>query len=59
LYVLPDRPNQKTQVRSPATTKSFQRKEYHTAARSLLKCDRAYLCKTPLEVGITTLTCYR
>ncbi|WP_445246546.1 hypothetical protein [Microcoleus sp. OTE_8_concoct_300] len=46
-----DRPYQ-TKVRSPATTKSFQRKEYHTAARSLLKCDRAYLCKTPQKLQL-------
>ncbi|MEG4502534.1 hypothetical protein QUA81_02670 [Microcoleus sp. F6_B4] len=60
MYVLRDRPNKKkTTVRSRATTKSFQRQEYHTAARSHLSCDRAYLCQTPLEVAITTFTSYR
>ncbi|MEG4447132.1 hypothetical protein QUB47_35850 [Microcoleus sp. AT9_B5] len=57
MYVLRDRPYQ-TKVRSPATTKSFQRQEYHLAARSLLKCDRANLCETSQEVAITTFTCY-
>ncbi|MEG4029715.1 MULTISPECIES: hypothetical protein [unclassified Microcoleus] len=42
-----DRPNQKTQVRSPATTKSSQRKEYHTAARSHLSFDRAAIARSP------------
>ncbi|MEG4586903.1 hypothetical protein QUA54_16995 [Microcoleus sp. MOSTC5] len=47
MYVLPDRPNQKTQVRSPATTKSFQRQEYHTAARSHHPGDRAAIGRSP------------
>ncbi|MEG4875697.1 MULTISPECIES: hypothetical protein [unclassified Microcoleus] len=53
-----DRPYRK-KVRSPATTKSFQRQEYCTAARSLLKCDRADFCQTPLKVVMNALTCYR
>ncbi|MBE9164324.1 hypothetical protein [Tychonema sp. LEGE 06208] len=38
---------------------SFQRQEYCTAARSLLKCDRADFCQTPLKVAMNALTCYR
>ncbi|WP_373537571.1 hypothetical protein [Microcoleus sp.] len=53
-----DRPYRK-KVRSPATTKSFQRQEDCTAARSHFRSDRADFCQTPLEVAITTLTCYR
>ncbi|MEG3941326.1 hypothetical protein QT995_24710 [Microcoleus sp. S36b_A3] len=41
-----DRPYRK-KVRSPATTKSFQGQEYHTAARSHFRSDRAIFVKLP------------